>query len=134
MAQTTGNMSVLKAATAEASAGNTMGSLTPKDVTRSITAPQVLASQNARMVEQTQQIASGAITPKVVVASMPKQESRADSSASTLNDLAATISSLNSRLNEPFVTVNTITGDQGIKKAQDEYARLIRNKTPKSRR
>lgn len=38
------------------------------------------------------------------------------------------------RLAEPFVTVNTIIGDTGIKKAQDEYDKLIRNKTPKSKR
>lgn len=45
-----------------------------------------------------------------------------------------TIKQLNDRLDQPFVTVNTVTGDRGIKKAQDEYDRLIRNKTPKSRR
>ena len=44
------------------------------------------------------------------------------------------IERLNSRLNEPFVTVNTITGDTGIKKAQDEYEKLMKNKSPKSRR
>ena len=38
------------------------------------------------------------------------------------------------RLDELFVTVNTITGDNGIKKAQDEYDKLMRNKTPKSKR
>ncbi len=38
------------------------------------------------------------------------------------------------RLDEPFVTVNSVTGDIGMKQAQDEYAKLIRNKTPKSRR
>lgn len=38
------------------------------------------------------------------------------------------------RLDEPFFTVNTITGDNGIKKAQDEYDKLIRNKSPKSKR
>ena len=38
------------------------------------------------------------------------------------------------RLDEPFITVNTITGDNGIKKAQDEYDKLIRNKSPKSKR
>ena len=41
---------------------------------------------------------------------------------------------LTERLDEPFVTVNTITGDNGIKKAQDEYDKLIRNKSPKSKR
>jgi hypothetical protein len=38
------------------------------------------------------------------------------------------------RLEEPFVTVNTITGDLGIQRAQEEYERLLRNKRPKSRR
>jgi len=31
-------------------------------------------------------------------------------------------------LDEPFVTVNTVTGDAGIKRAQDEYNRMMRNK------
>ena len=44
------------------------------------------------------------------------------------------MSMLYDRLNEPFVTVNTVEGDSGIKAAQDEYEKLIRNKTPKSRR
>ena len=47
---------------------------------------------------------------------------------------ADTMKQLQQRLEEPFVTVNTVTGDSGIKKAQDEYNNLIRNKTPKSRR
>lgn len=51
-----------------------------------------------------------------------------------LSGLTDTIGRLNNRLSEPFVTVNTISGDGGIKEAQDEYDRLIRNKTPRSRR
>ena len=35
---------------------------------------------------------------------------------------------------EAFVTVNTVTGDKGIKQAQDEYQRLMNNKSPKSKR
>ena len=38
------------------------------------------------------------------------------------------------KLNEPFVTVNTITGDMGIKQAQDDYQRLMNNKPPKNKR
>lgn len=38
------------------------------------------------------------------------------------------------RLNEPFVTVNTVTGDLGIKQAQDDYQRLMNNKSPKNKR
>ena len=45
-----------------------------------------------------------------------------------------TMKQLEKRLSEPFVTVNTVTGDTGIKQAQDEYSILMRNKTPKSRR
>lgn len=48
--------------------------------------------------------------------------------------LSASIARLNDRLNEPFVTVNTVSGDYGIKKAQDDYNKLMRNKSPKSRK
>lgn len=47
---------------------------------------------------------------------------------------ADTMKKLQERLDEPFVTVNTVTGDFGSKKAQDDYEKLIRHKTPKSRR
>ena len=56
------------------------------------------------------------------------------SSGSNDNSLDDTLTRLNNRLNEPFVTVNTMTGDHGIKQAQEEYDIYIRNKTPKSRR
>lgn len=56
------------------------------------------------------------------------------SSSSSDNSLGETLEALNKRLNEPFVTINTMTGDHGIKQAQDEYDIYIRNKTPKSRR
>ncbi len=44
------------------------------------------------------------------------------------------VADLTKRLKEPFVTINTVTGPHGIKNVQDEYATLIRNKSPKSRR
>ena len=56
------------------------------------------------------------------------------SSSSAENPIGETLAALNKRLNEPFVTINTMTGDHGIKQAQDEYDIYIRNKTPKSRR
>ena len=83
---------------------NTIGSLKGADVSRSITAPMALAQSQ----------------PQVIV-----QESK---------DLRETIARLNERLDEPFVTVNTVTGDKGIKQAQDEYQRLMNNKSPKSKR
>ena len=92
---------------------NTIGSLRADDVSRSITAPMV-AAQQQREVR--------------VIVERSEQELKPDT------ELSSTIRRLNERLDEPFVTINTIEGDYGIKQAQDEYDKLIRNKTPKSRR
>ena len=92
---------------------NTISSLRAVDVSRSITAPMVATRQQGDV-------------RVVVERSTPEQKPDAE--------LATTIRRLNDRLNEPFVTVNTVEGDYGIKQAQDEYDKLIRNKTPKSRR
>lgn len=88
---------------------NTIGSLKPDDVSRSIRASDSLA-----------RIAEGDSSAALVVAAVAQN--------------AKAVSDLNARLNEPFVTVNTVTGDRGIKKAQDDYSRLINNVTPKSKR
>ena len=91
---------------------NTIGSLRAQDVSSTITAPVKIANAS----EDGRLNATLAATAK------------------TLATYSSTMKDLSSRLNEPFVTVNTVTGDTGIKKAQDEYEQLIRNKTPKSRR
>lgn len=88
---------------------NTIGSLRPDDVSRSITANNTLA----RVAER-----DGGYALMVAAAAQ----------------MSRTVSDLTDRLNEPFVTVNTVTGDHGIKKAQDEYSRLMNNITPKSKR
>ena len=84
---------------------NTIGSLRQSDVSRTITAPAVLAQSQA---------------PTVIV-----QENK---------ELRETLARLNQRLNDPFVTVDTVTGDMGIKQAQDDYQRLMNNKPPKNKR
>ena len=94
---------------------NTIGSLDAADVSRSITAPMFLASQPQQSIQ-----------PKVVV-NIPPQ-------ANDNSELTSTIRELRDRLNEPFVTVATVTGDKGINKAQDDYERLLRNKSPKTRK
>lgn len=94
---------------------NTIGSLTAADVSRSITAPMVLAAQPQP-------------SPVVNVNVPPQPSAGAD------ERLCATLDRLDERLNEPFVTVNTVTGDHGIQRAQEEYDRLMRNKLPKSKR
>lgn len=94
---------------------NTIGSLAAADVSRSITAPMLLASQPQQSIQ-----------PNVIV-NVPTQ-------TSPNTKIEQTLDRLNERLNEPFVTVATVTGDKGINKAQDDYERLLRNKSPKSRK
>lgn len=52
---------------------------------------------------------------------------------SRIAELSAVVERLADRLDEPFVTVATVAGDEGINRKQEEYARLMRNKSPKSR-
>ena len=92
----------------EAQRTNTIGKLSASDVSSSITAPVQIASAQS----------SGELMQVAVAAA----------------SLGQTVNRLTDRLEEPFVTVNTVSGDAGIKQAQDEYNQLIRNKTPKSRR
>lgn len=99
---------------------NTIGSLRADDVSRAI-APNVVSTQ------QVQPVVLQAPTDNVVSAALAQ-------SAAVLSKYEETMSRLSQRLNEPFVTVNTVTGDTGIKQAQEEYDTLIRNKSPKSRR
>lgn len=99
----------------QAQRNNTVGSIRAADVSRSIAAPMMLASQLPQSVQ-----------PNVVVNVPP--------AASADDAIGRTLSKLNDRLNEPFVTVNTVSGDHGIQQAQDEYDRLMRNKSPKSRK
>ena len=100
---------------------NTIGSLRAEDVSRTITTSVAPVSQSV------QPVVVQAPTDSVATAALAQ-------SANALTDAKRVIEKLNKRLNEPFVTVNTVTGDTGIKQAQDEYSALIRNKTPKSRR
>lgn len=99
---------------------NTIGSLRADDVSRAI-APNVVSTQ------QVQPIVVQAPTDNVASVALAQ-------SAAVLSKYEETMNRLSQRLNEPFVTVNTVTGDTGIKQAQEEYDTLIRNKSPKSRR
>ncbi len=100
---------------------NTIGSLRADDVSRAIIGTGAVASPSPQPViiqAPTDNVASAALAQ----------------SAAVLSKYEETMNRLNQRLNEPFVTVNTVTGDTGIKQAQEEYDTLIRNKSPKSRR
>lgn len=88
---------------------NTIGSLRAEDVSRSLTA-------NNSLVRIAESDTSSALLAGAAVR------------------MSQTADTLTQRLNEPFITVNTVTGDVGIKRAQDEYTRLMNNITPKSKR
>ena len=100
---------------------NTIGSLRSEDVSMSISPGAVYANQQP---------------PTVIVQQAQIQNAQGEIAASkrALKEYSDVIKSLKQRLDEPFITVNTVTGETGIKHAQDEYNRLIRNKTPKSKR
>lgn len=99
---------------------NTIGSLRADDVSRTI-APASYTTPNQQPIVVQQH--SDVLATAAIV-----QNTKA------LKDYTQIMDMLKVRLDEPFVTVNTVTGESGIKKAQDEYLTLMRNKSPKSKR
>ncbi len=100
---------------------NTIGSLRADDVSRTI-APVAYSTPQQQQPIIVQQQPDGLATAAIV------------QNTNAMQSYADTMKQLEKRLSEPFVTVNSVTGDTGIKQAQDEYSILMRNKTPKSRR
>lgn len=98
----------------QAQRNNTIGSITAADVSRSITAPMALAASPAAMAQ-----------PNVIVNVPPQQGD---------NGIGETLAKLNDRLSQPIGAVVTVSGEQGIVRAQDEYDNLMRNKSPKPKR
>lgn len=88
---------------------NTIGLLKPEDVSRSIRANDSLS----RIAEDDNR---GAL----MVAAFARN--------------SQAVGALVERLNEPFVTINTVTGPHGINQVQEDYSRLMNNVTPKSKR
>lgn len=95
---------------------NTIGSIKMADVSKTITAPAVLAAQSAS-------------TPQTVVNNTYNTAPIADNST-----LEETLTRLNDRLNEPMGAIVTVAGDYGIERAKEEYNTLMKNKSPKSKR
>lgn len=87
---------------------NTIGSLGSADVSRSITAPAQLSL-------------------------IAERGAADDTTFAAVSRYYKAIERLNDRLDKPFVTVNTVTGDIGIKRAQEEYERLMSNKSKRRR-
>lgn len=94
---------------------NTIGSIRMADVSRTITAPAVLASKSDAPTN---------VNNTYITNPQPVEN----------GEYAATMRRLADRLDQPFVTVNTVIGDHGIQQAEAEYDRLMKNKSPKSRK
>lgn len=54
--------------------------------------------------------------------------------AGTSQRMADAVTRLNDRLDEPFVTVNSESGDYGMQQAREKYERLMKNKSPKTKK
>lgn len=90
---------------------NTIGSLTAQDVTSVLSGGQAMPSAAAGA-----EAGSGA-------------DNSTESLAVMLEYTYSVIDRLNKRLNEPFHTVNSVDGTDGIKQAMDKYDSLQRNKS-----
>ena len=93
---------------------NTIGSITAADVSRTITAPAVIAAQHSA---------------PTIVNNTYNTAPATDNSA-----LEQSIARLNDKLDEPLGAIVTVAGDYGIERAKGEYEQLMRNKSPKSKR
>ena len=86
------------------------------DVSRSVAAPMMLAY-------------SGNQQPQTVNVQLP--DNSGDNPV--VLKLEQTVNRLNERLDEPFITHNTVTGPYGSKAAEDKYKKLMSNKSRRKR-
>lgn len=90
---------------------NTIGSLTAKDVSSVLMGNQALS------------------TPTVGVGANESTTDNSESLLVVLNYTYSVIEKLNKRLDQPFQTVNTVDGPDGMKQAMDKYNSIQRNKS-----
>lgn len=93
---------------------NTIGSISMRDVSRSVAAPMMAA------------YAAPQVQP-VIVAPADQDRPQPDP------QLSQVIGRLADRLDAPFVTVNSVTGDFGSLQAENRYKRMIANKSRRIR-
>jgi hypothetical protein len=100
---------------------NTVSSLTEKDFAKAL---------NYREAENRYLVAGIANAVSASGAGSRENETQIlESIAAYLNRNAQVTDRLNKRLDEPFETVNSVTGKHGMKQAFDTYDRIIKNKS-----
>lgn len=123
-AQRSGDVSLLRpmaAAAGMARKNNYVGSITFDDASRVVAT--VSAARAARASEA---VVSGVNTVNSTIASAPATVTEEGNTEDTR--LADILERLSKRLDEPFVTVNSVTGPNGINDAYNNYYRIINNK------
>lgn len=99
---------------------NRISSLSMEDVSRSVAAPMMLAYGDAKVQR------NSSPEPVAVVREAPD-------GGVVSGELVRSLDRLNRRLDEPFVTQNSVTGPLGSLQAQLRYERMMKNKNPKKR-
>ena len=102
-------------------ASNVVGMLSQEDASRIVATGAMIRAAGAadRTAARMESMRSAYTSPH----DSPSGDDRA-----LLRDLSVVIDRLRRRLDEPFVTVNSVTGPEGIKKANDEYNRMLYNR------
>lgn len=100
---------------------NSFGSITPSDVSRSVTAPMVAA------------VSSGQSAPTPPKSESDERTLTVTAAASAVNArLTGAVERLSEVLSQPIVAHTTVTGEYGTKTQTDRYNQLIRNKSKQS--
>ena len=94
---------------------NTIGSITSADISGAVVSPPSARAFSSMPVPKIELHTSGG-------------------GAGGGADMGASLRRLNERLDEPFVTVNTVEGDNGINQAIDKHNRLVKRSKPRRNR
>jgi TP901 family phage tail tape measure protein len=104
----------------EAQKNNTVSSLTEKDFARAL---------NYREAENRHLVSGISAAVSSSAGENGNDRQALELIAAYLNRNAEVTERLNKRLDEPFETINSVTGKHGMKRALDTYDRLIKNKS-----
>lgn len=121
-----GDVSALESMADFARRNDPVPTLSARDVSRVVATGAMTRAADMIANGRSMQTANPGRGVKEVSEAGSRQSAAADNE--TLRQLSEVVGRLAQRLDEPFVTVNTVTGDAGIKRAQDEYNRMMRNK------
>lgn len=119
-----GDISALESMADFSRRNNPVGTITRQDASRVVATGAMVKAADV-MADSIPQLRGSVSIPPSTDSGQQTMDSQ------TFRQLSDVVSRLAQRLDEPFVTVNTVTGDSGINKALDDYRRMMRNKNRK---